>query len=266
MPGLVAVAQTSEGSIANIEAIQDGDIESGFAQSDVAYGAYKSTGVFEGKPPATQIRALANLYAESLHLVVRSNSGIASVGDLAGMRVSLDRPGSGTRVDARLVIAAFGVPEASMQIADVAPNEAVDLMRDGKLDALFLVAGAPAAGIAELANDGLAQLVPIAGPPADELVRSYPYFSYDLIPFGAYAGQPAIATLSVGAQWLASAELEADFVADILRAFWRPDAREILDLGHPKGREITLETALDGIAVPLHPGAEIFYREAGLMP
>jgi hypothetical protein len=266
VPGLVAVAQSSDGSIANIEAIQRGDYESGFAQSDVAYGAYYGTGVFAGRAPARLIRAIANLYPEAIHIVVLADGPIQGVRDLAGKRVSLDREGSGTRVDARLILEAFGLSEAIMEVSDVRPSEAIDLMLADRLDAFFIVAGAPTAGVAELAERRGIRLLPLAGPEVAELIRRYPFFSYDLIPFGAYPGVPSVETISVGAQWLVTSLLEDDLVYDILRAFWRPEARQILDLGHPKGREITLENALDGIAIPVHPGAERYYREVGLMP
>jgi TRAP transporter TAXI family solute receptor len=266
VPGLVAVAQSTEGSVANIEAIQRGDFESGLAQSDVAYGAYYGTGVFAGRPPARLIRAVANLYPEAIHVVVMAEGPIQSVRDLAGRRVSLDREGSGTRVDAQLILDTFGLSEAVMEVADVGPSEAIDLMLDDRLDAFFIVAGAPTASVAELAERRGIRLLPLAGPEIAELIRRYPFFSYDLIPFGAYPGVPSVETISVGAQWLVVSLLEEEFVYDLLRAFWRPEARQILDLGHPKGREITLENALDGVAIPLHAGAARFYREAGLMP
>lgn len=265
VPDLVVIAQSSEGSIDNIESIQRGDHESGFAQSDIAYRAFNGLGPFEGRPVGV-LRALANLYPEALHLVVHPNAGIATVGDLVGKRVSLDRPLSGTRADALLVLKAFGVEEASLAVEDVGPDEAIDLMKAGELDAFFMVAGPPTSGIAELAEDLGVGLVPITGPQVSSLIRDYPFFSYDLIPFGTYRGIPAVETISVGAQWLATSELGTDLVYAIMRSFWRPEARAILDAGHPRGRDITVENALDGIAIPLHPGAEKFYRESGLIP
>jgi TRAP transporter TAXI family solute receptor len=265
VPGLVAVAQSSQGSLDNIDAMLRGDNESGFAQSDIAYRAYQGEGPFAGRPVQV-LRALANLYPEALHLVTHPAAGISTVRDLTGKRVSLDRPLSGTRADAQLVLRAFGVAESGLIVEDVGPAEAIDLMKAGELDAFFLVAGPPTAGIAELAEDLGAGLVPIHGPEVSALIRDYPFFAYDLIPLGTYQGIPAVETISVGAQWLATADLETELGYAIMRSFWRPDAREILDGGHPKGRDITLENALDGIAIPLHPGAERFYREAGLMP
>ena len=97
------VVQTSKGSVDNVSAIQEGQIESGFSQSDIAYGAFSGTGIFAGRPPMQNLRALASLYLESVHLVARAGSGIASVADLRGQRVSLDVEGSGTLVEARLI-------------------------------------------------------------------------------------------------------------------------------------------------------------------
>ncbi|MFO1069655.1 MAG: TAXI family TRAP transporter solute-binding subunit [Geminicoccaceae bacterium] len=266
VPGLVAVVQTSDGSVANIDGIEKGDLESGFAQSDVAFGAFSGTGVFRDRPPATRIRAIASLYAESVQLVARADAGIGTVADLAGKRVSLDRAGSGTRVDAELILAAFGLSPSDLEAEDDSPADAVDRMSAGELDAFFVVAGVPTAGVAELADGTGIVLVPIAGPEAGTLVADHPFFARDVIPAGTYAGVGPVDTLSVRAQWLVSADLEADLVHAILAAFWNPAARTILDAGHPKGRQIVLGSALDGIAIPLHPGAERFYREAGMMP
>jgi hypothetical protein len=109
--GLVATAVSSNGSVANINAIQSGASESGFSQSDVAYWAHSGTGLYDGKPKVEDLRLIATLYPETLHIVARADAGIKSVADLKGKRVSLDEPGSGTIVDARLVLAAYGLSE-----------------------------------------------------------------------------------------------------------------------------------------------------------
>src|SRR5438046_7136398 len=101
VPGLVATAVASNGSVANINGITSGQMESGFTQSDVAFWAYTGTGVYEGKPKVADLRLIANLYPETIHVVARKGAGIKSVADLKGKRVSLDEPGSGTLVDAR---------------------------------------------------------------------------------------------------------------------------------------------------------------------
>ena len=144
-PGkIVATAQATNGSVANVNGVAGGAMESGFSQSDVATWAYTGTGVYEGKPKVADLRMIANLYPESIHLVVKKGSGIKSVADLKGKRVALDEPGSGTLVNARTVLAAYGVKESDIKPEYIKPNQAGDKLKDGALDAFFFVGGAPA--------------------------------------------------------------------------------------------------------------------------
>jgi len=265
VPGLVAVAQSSEGSVDNIEGVIEGRMESGFAQSDIVYGAYHGTGVFEGRPPAETLRVIASLYLESVHLVVHPEAGIETVHDLAGKRISLDEPGSGTLVNARLILEAFGVSEDDLEPFYVKPSPAMRMMRQGELDGFFFVAGWPTSSVVELTDDIGAELVPLEGPEIDQLLADYPFFTPDLIPFHAYRGVPATETVGVVAQWVTSAELEEELIYGVTRALWHPTARQLLDTGHAKAREITLDTALDGVGIPLHEGAARYYREVGLL-
>ncbi len=266
VPGLLAVVQSSNGSVANIEAVRAGEIESGFAQADVAFWAFHGEGPFADRPPAAELRAIAKLFTESMHVVIAANSGIGSVADLRGRRVSLDEEGSGTLVDARLVLDAYGLSEADLAAVHVRADEAVSLMRRGELDAFFLVAGYPAAAVTEAVRDLGARILPIRGPEAAGLVARYPFFTYDLIPFEAYGGHAAVETIGVGALWLVRADLEEDLVYGITRALFHPVSRTLLAAGHPKAREIAPESAVDGVSVPFHPGAERWYREQGLLP
>lgn len=266
VPGLIVVAQSSTGSVANVLAIEGAEAESGFVQGDVAHFALTGTGVFAGRPAARRLRTLANLYPESVHLVARPGAGIAGVADLRGKRVSLDAEGSGTLVDARLVLDAFGLREAEIAASYTPLGPSVDLMREGRLDAFFLVAGWPAPAVSEVARDLGVRLVPLAGPAVDALLAKQHFFARDTIPADAYPGVPATPTIAVGAQWLVADGLDAELVHGLASALWHPSARERLDAGHPKGASIRLETALAGVTVPLHPGAERFYRERGLLP
>ncbi|HET6521711.1 MAG TPA: TAXI family TRAP transporter solute-binding subunit, partial [Geminicoccaceae bacterium] len=266
VPGLIAVAQSSTGSVANVEAVAAGELESGFAQSDVAYWAYTGTGVFAGEEPAKNLRAIAGLYPESIHLVARRDAGIESVRDLAGKRVSLDEPGSGTLVDARIILGAYGLSEKDLQASYVKANVAIGMLQENTLDAFFIVAGYPTASVAELAEAGAVALVPIDGPEAEALVRHYGFFEHDVVPAGTYRGIGATETMSVGSIWLVGAQVDEKLVYDVTAALWHPNARRLLDGGHAKGREITLATALSGVSVPLHPGAERYYRELDMLP
>ena len=266
VPGLVATALSSNGSVANINGIAGGQLESGFSQSDVAYWAYTGTGVYEGKPKVADLRLIANLYPESIHLVARKGAGIKTVADLRGKRVSLDEPGSGTLIDARIILGAFGLTEKDVKAEYLKPNQSGDKMKDGALDAFFFVGGFPAGAIAELAAAGGGiELVNIAGPEIDKMRKQYGFFATDKIPAETYKDVPAVNTLSVGAQWVTSAKQPADLVYGITKALWNANTRKLLDSGHAKGKAITKETALEGAGIPLHPGAEKFYREAGLL-
>jgi TRAP transporter TAXI family solute receptor len=266
VPGLVAIAQSSNGSVANVDGIRSGELESGFVQSDVAYWAYTGTGIFKGKGKVENLRAIASLYPESIHIVTRKGAGIRSVHDLKGKRVSLDEPGSGTLVDARIILKAFGLSEADIQPQHIKPSSAVSKIRDDQLDAYIIVAGYPTGSVVELASSSVGcGLVPIDGPEVDALLRKYQFFAKDVIPAGVYDGIGETPTISVGAQWVVGAEVDADLVYGITKALWNPTARQLLDHGHAKGQSITLQTALDGIAIPLHPGAARYYREVGLL-
>lgn len=264
--GLIAVAQSTEGSVANVLGVAEGRLESGLSQADISYWAYTGEGIFKEHGPLTDLRTIANLFPETVHLVVSAGSGITSVGELRGKRVSLDREGSGTRVDALLILEAFGLSEKDIDPYAMPVGIAADMLRAGELDAFFMVVGAPATAITDLAQEGRIRLVPINGPEADKLREAYPFFSPDRIPSGTYWNVSTTDTLSVGAQWIISAKVSDELVYGITRALWHDSTRRLLDSGHPKGRLITLDDALKGLVVPLHPGARRYYEENGLEP
>ncbi|MEO8058303.1 MAG: TAXI family TRAP transporter solute-binding subunit [Burkholderiales bacterium] len=266
-PGkIVATAQASNGSVANVNGIAGGSMESGFSQADVATWAQKGTGIFEGKPNVPGLRLIANLYPESVHVVVKKGSGIKSVADLKGKRVALDEPGSGTLVNARAILAAYGIKEADIKPEYIKPNQAGDKMKDGSLDAFFFTGGAPAGAIAELATSGSGiEILPIDGKEADALRASSPFFAPDLIEANTYKGVGAVKTLAVGAQWVTSDKADTATVYEITKALFSDAAQKQLAAGHAKGKFITKENAVKGAGIPFHPGAEKFYKEAGLL-
>jgi hypothetical protein len=261
-----ASAVASNGSVANVNAIVGGQAESGFAQADVATWAYTGTGVYEGKGKVEELRAIANLYPESVHLVARKGLGVKSPADLKGKRVSLDEPGSGTLINARTILAAYGIAEKDIKPEYLKPNQAGEKLKDGSVDAFFFTGGYPAGAIAELAATGSGiELVPIAGAEADKLRATAKFFAPDEIPAGTYKDIGAVKTLAVGAQWVTSAKIDADLVYEVTKATWSDKTRAVLDAGHAKGKSIRKETALLGLGIPLHPGAEKFYKEVGLL-
>ena len=263
-PGLIVIAQSANGSVANVDGILKGRLESGFVQSDIAYWAYTGTGTFAGDPPRKELRAIANLYPESIHIVAHKDAGIRQVKDLIGKRVSIDEVGSGTLIDAELVLNEYGISKDDLDIEYMKPANAMKRVRNRQLDAFFVVAGYPARSISELANDTDIILIPIDGPEADRLVSKYRFFTRDQIPADVYQGIGEVETVSVGAQWLVASSVDDEMVYQITRSLWNQNSRRLLDSGHAKGKYISLQTALDGVAVPLHPGSRRYYAEVGM--
>ena len=262
--GLVVIAQSANGSVANVNGIEHGMLESGFVQSDIAYWAYTGTGTFNGDPPKLELRAIASLYPESIHIVARKDAGIKQVRDLVGKRVSIDEPGSGTLIDAQLVLDEYGISSDDLELEYMKPALAIKRIRSNQLDAFFVVAGYPAKAISELATDTDIVLLPIDGPEAGRLISRFRFFAADNIPLDTYNGVASVETVSVGAQWLVSSSVDDEMVYQITRSLWHHNSRKLLDNGHAKGRHISLATALEGISVPLHPGSRRFYTEIGI--
>ena len=274
VPSMIAVAQSTEGSVANIEAIATGGLESGLSQADVAYWALTGTKVFAKKKrakgknkklPGESLRAIANLFLENVHLVVRAESGIKNIFDLQKKRVSLGEPDSGTLASVLPVLKGYGLTRKDIKPLYLPPGEAADRLREGTLEAFFLVAGSPVTAIADLAKAIPIALVPIVDGQSEKIRKSDPFFVQTVIPQGVYEGVENIWTLGVGAQWLVSTGVPEEQVYEITRALWHDNVRDILKNGHALGEMISLKTALDGLTVPLHPGAARFYRERGMI-
>ena len=265
VPGMVATSVSSNGSVANVAAIASGSAQSGFVQSDIAYWAYNGTGIYEGRPRVDSLRAIANLFPESVHLVVRKGSGINSVRDLKGKKVSLDEPGSGTLVDARLILAAFGMSEHDLQAKYIPAQHVADSLKDGSIDAFFNVSGWPQSAVIDLAATIGVDLVPIEGPEVDKLLKQYSFLTVDEIPDEAYRGVGGVRTVGVHALWLTSVKQSDTLIYQVTAALWNDNTRKLLDSGHVKGRVIRLTSALVGVGIPLHPGAEKFYKEHGMI-
>ena len=266
-PGKIsATAQSSAGSVANVNAVAGAQMESGFSQADVATWAYSGTGIWEGRPAVTGLRLIANLYPESVHIVARKGAGIKSVADLKGKRVALDEPGSGTLINARAILAAYGLKDADLKPEYIKPNQAGDKLKDGSLDAFFFTGGWPAGAISELASAGAGiELVPIEGAQADAIRKASGFFAADTIPADTYKGVGAVKTLAVGAQWVTSDKVDANLVYEIVKALYSEAGQKAMGAGHAKGKFITKENAVQGAGIPFHPGAARFYREAGVL-
>jgi uncharacterized protein len=258
-------AVATNGSVANVNGIVGGSMESGFSQADINAWAYTATGIFEGRPKIEELRVIANLYPESVHVVVKKGANIKSLADLKGKRVSIDEPGSGTLVNARALLAAHGVTERDIRPEYLKQVQSAEKFKDGSLDAYFQTTGFPQGTLSELAATNGFELLAIEGDIRDKIMAQYKFFAKDKIPDGVYKDVKGVETIAVGAQWTTTSKQPDDLVYEITKALWSEKTRAAMDAGHAKGKDIRRETALQGVGIPLHAGAEKFYKEIGLI-
>lgn len=256
--GLIVSARTSDGTVDNLLSVNNGDVESGLAQSDVIAAAVRGTGPFKAKGKQSHVRVIASLFSEEVHLVVADKAKIKSAADLKGMRVSLGLPGSGVGFPAQEILAAYHVPESKLKQSALDTPSAIALMKQGKLDAFFAVGGVPIEGVSDLLASHLARLVPITGAARDRLVKAEPSLEAATID---YPGQEPVATVSTRALWIVRDSVPDALVYGITRALFNPANREALSASHPSAREIGLTTAALMPPAALHPGAARFYAE-----
>lgn len=268
VPGMVAVAQATQGSLQNVNLIQAGNAESGFTQSDVAHWAYTGTGLYEGRPRVERLRFIAHLFPEHIHAIVRRDSTIRSFEDLRGRRIALGLQASGARIGAEMILDVHGMRAGRDFRAEyLSTQQAVERLQDNNLDAGLTVTGYPASAITELCARTGCRLLPISAANAQRVVERAPFYGIGTIPRTAYDGlEGDVPTLTVSAVWLVRDSVPDETVYGITRSLWSSVTRNLLDRGHAKGREIVRDNALTGRGVvPFHPGAERFYREAGLL-
>lgn len=263
VPGLIAAAVSTNGSVANVEALAAGAMDMALVQADVAFWAWKADGIFSKREPMETLRALGYLYPESIHLVARADSGIETVADLKGKRVSLGEEKSGTLVESRLILNAFGLKTSELKPVYLRPGPSADRLAAGELDAFFYVGGAPVQAIADLAAETPVRLVPIDGPTGEKLVDVFPYLSANVIPAGTYPEQEAdVPTLAVGAVLVTTSAMPEALAYGITRALWHPVSLDLYKRGHAAGAGLYPSQAMENTGVPLHDGAARYYAEA----
>lgn len=268
VPGMVAVAQATQGSVQNVNLIQSGNAESGFTQSDVMHWAYTGTGLFEGRPKLERLRFIAHLFPEHIHAVVRKDSPIRTFSDLRGRRIAIGLQASGARIGSEMILEANGMRAGREYTAEFLNQaQGTERMQDRGLDATFTVVGYPAAAFTEFCSRTGCRILPIEGPEAQRVMERAPFYGTGVIPRTAYEGLEAdVPTLTVGALWAVRDSVPEATVYAITKALWSDTTRGLLDRGHAKGREIVRAGALTGRGVvPFHPGAERYYREAGIL-
>ncbi|MBQ8605399.1 MAG: TAXI family TRAP transporter solute-binding subunit [Clostridia bacterium] len=256
----VTVVETG-GSKANIQGIDAGLYQLGTVQSDVLAYAWAGTSTFESDGKIDSFRVVGGLYAETVQLVTM-NPDIKTVADLKGKTVSIGEHGSGVYFNAIDVLGAAGLTEKDITPQYQSFADSADALKDGKIDAAFIVAGAPTPAIMDLCTSNKAYLVPIDGDVAAKLLQDSPYYTEYKIPANTYTGQTEeVTTVTVKATLIVSASASEEDVYNLTAAIF--DNIDAIKADHPKGEELSLENATSGMEAPFHKGAAKYYAEKG---
>ncbi len=257
---LNVVAVTGNGSQANIEDMDAGDVQLGFCQSDVMSYAYAGTNLFDGKA-VSSFSVAAALYMEQVQIVTM-NPDIKSVSDLKGKTVSVGALGSGVYFNALDVFAAY-----DMTLDDISPvyqsfGDSAESLKDKKIDAAFIVAGAPTTAITDLSTSGQVYLVAIDDEHVDKLIAASPYYSAYTVTADTYGMPEDVQTVAVAAVVLVRDDVSDDAVYTFVSTIF--NNIDAIAEQHGKGAELNVEFAANMTSVPYHPGAAKYFAEQGL--
>ncbi len=260
--GINVTVVSTDGSKANIQGIDAGNYMLGTVQSDVMAYAWDGIRSFEEEGKITSFRTVAGLYAEAVQLVTMDPE-IKSVADLKGRSVSIGAPGSGVYFNAVDVLTAAGLKETDINAQYQSFADSADALKDGKIDAAFIVAGPPTPAITELCTTNSAYLVPIDGDVATALMGSNPFYTEHVIPAGTYAGQTEdVKTVTVKATLIVGADASEEDVYALTAAIF--DNIDAITAENAKGAELSIENATSGMPVPFHAGAAKYFAEKGV--
>lgn len=264
--GIRCGVESTGGSIFNINAIRNGELEFGVAQSDWQYHAYNGTTRFEDQGPFEGLRAVFSLHPEPFTVVARADAGIETIDDVVGKRFNVGNPGSGQRGTMEVVMDAKGWTMDDFAVAsELQAAEQSQALCDNNIDGMVYTVGHPSGSIQEATTACDSVLVDVSGEVIDALVAERPYYRKATIPGGMYRGnEEDTQTFGVGATFVTSADVPEETVYQVVKAvFENLDQFKSL---HPAFANLKAEEmANDGLSAPLHPGAERYFREAGLI-
>jgi hypothetical protein len=254
-----ATAVTSGASVANINMLATDEVQMAFVQNDIAFYAYNGVEMFKDKQQAN-VRAVATLYNETIQVVTLASTGVKSLADLKGKRVAVGAAGSGAEVNARQVLEATGITYKDISPQYLSFAEAANGLRDGNTDVAFLTAGAPTAAVRDVAAQKEVVIIPVPKNIADKLIAKYPFYVRVKIPKDTYSKQTAdVDTVTVKSILVTNASLDEELVYNVTKAIFTNLDRLIL--AHAQGKNISRTTALEGLPIPVHPGADRFFKE-----
>jgi uncharacterized protein len=264
--GIRCSVESTGGSVFNINTIKAGELDLGFAQSDVQYNAAKGLGNFKDAGAYGDLRAVFSVHPEPFTVLARKEANIKSFADFKGKRFNVGNPGSGTRASLEELIAAMGTKLTDFSLAsELKADEHGPALCDGKIDGFFYGVGHPSANIQDPTTSCGAKLVSITGPAVDKLIADKPYYAKATIPGGLYPNNPdATTTYGVLATVVASSKAPAESVYQVVKAVF--DNFDEFKKLHPALANLKPENMIaDGLSAPLHEGAVRYYKEKGWM-
>ncbi|MEY9866926.1 TRAP transporter TAXI family solute receptor [Peribacillus sp. B2I2] len=252
--------QTSGASAENMETLRVGEAEIAFSQTDIAAYALEGKEMFDGKP-IDNIQAISSLYPETVQIVTTAKSGIKSIEDLKGKKVSVGAPGSGAYINAMQILEIHGLSEKDIKGQNLSFDESAEGIQAGNIDAAFITAGTPTGAVEALSVQNDIIILPIAEDKIQALVKKYPYYAEDSIPSGTYKIKSEVKTVAVKAMLVVTKDLDEDLVYEMTKAVYDNTDQ----ITHAKGEFITAETALEGLGdMEVHPGAAKYFKEKGV--
>jgi len=254
--------ESTGASKANIQMLASGDADIAIVQNDVMYYAYTGTDLFAGGNPITSFSAVASCYPEYVQILAKKD--ITSIEQLSGKNVSVGDAGSGTEFNAKQILGAYNLTFDDIKVSNQSFADSADALKNGTIDAAFVVAGYPTTAVTELATNFDFNLLSIDAAHAEKLQADYGFYYYGVIPANTYSPvKEDVPAVAVMATIVASNKVSADAIYAFVKGLF--DYKADITAGHVKGNELDLNTAVSGVSIPWHEGAEKFYKEQGVL-
>lgn len=264
--GIRCSAESTEGSVFNLNSIRSGELDFGVVQSDIQYHAFNGSDRFQNEGPFEDLRAVFSLHPEPFTVVVRPDSGIETFEDIKGKRVNVGNPGSGQRATVEVLMEAYGWTMGDFALASELPSrEQAQALCDNQIDVILFTVGHPSGSIQEPIATCNARLISVEGEIVDQLVEQNPYYFHATIPAGMYPNhEEDVSTFGVGATFVTRAQVDDDVVYEVTKAVF--DNFDTFKSLHPAFGILEQKSMVSvGLTAPLHDGAKRYFEEAGLM-
>ena len=256
-------AQATGASAENLRLINKGEAEFATVQNDVMDYAFHGTDMFAGEK-LENVMTVGTMYPEVIQIAVSENSGIKSVADFKGKRISVGDAGSGVEFNAKQILEGYGLTFEDIKKSNLSFKESAEGIQNGTLDGCFITAGVPNSALQELAFTAGLILIPVSGPEADAICSKYSFYTQTTIPRNTYKGTNTdTPALAIKATLAVSAKLDEDTVYQMTKTLF--ENLDELGQAHAKGKEVSAQAAVTGVSVPFHPGAEKYFKELGLL-